>query len=169
MGHDLLELYFGRRLGPSLKPEINFVRISDEDNGEMVGKFLLSMRATNIGQRIARFSMLLCTTVNSPDILIEEGPQYGSSFFRRSGQYLTFGSSFPNDVIHPGLSNNFLECRVSVRRTLANQNVLPLFFYGYHADGMKEVKGRAFLDQASDGTYNLRISSDDSALAERAI
>jgi hypothetical protein len=160
MGHDLLELYFGRRLGPILEPEVELTAAPPHPHAPMAGRFWIRFRAYNAGQRLARYAMVMATAVRSDKLVVEPGTTNGKGISGGSEDTVTFGTILTDNVIHPGISSLFCEYRLTVHQDLIGDAV-PLFLFDYHADEMQAVGGTAFLVRDANGAFSLTTSKRD--------
>jgi hypothetical protein len=119
MGHDLVELHFGRRLGPILKLVHKALTPVEFSEGEAVSKEIkIRLSLFNAGQRIGRYVHVILTFPSKTHVLglatglgtwadiaeLYDGDKQVRQFTESSG------------VFHPGIDKVILEARFSVTR-----------------------------------------------------
>jgi hypothetical protein len=103
MAHDLVELYFGRRLGPIVRPSFELDSRVSVRRGDWIGDFRLDVPIHNEGARLARHMLLAVRFPLAAVSDLQTGPLgYGSREVQRFSELtLNFGT----DVLHPGRSS----------------------------------------------------------------
>lgn len=145
MTHDLVELYFGRRLGPLIEPTFVFAELLDRVvPPPFVGTCRLEIQLRNIGARAARHLLLMISTPTKDLFQLGVYPQGGGAFVNTQkipgadDVGFIIGMEDNVGVLHPGLERSYT-FTFSIHEALVRKGY-PAFALGIHADDMKAVR-----------------------------
>ena len=101
MTHDLIELHFGRRLGPIVRPTLAFTRPQVTVKGGVLGDFNLSVRVQNHGGRPAKYMLVIAKFPAHALAQLTRTPALG--FTESVGDMVQLHQTLGPTVLHPGL------------------------------------------------------------------
>lgn len=151
MPHDLVELYFRRRLGPILQPryriELQAQRLTTSG---WEGVFVLEFAAENVGPRTARDVLLRLRFPISDAYLAHGIPNLSKQMPTE------WAVTLPVGIVHPELRSESITIEFSVRPYLV-EKPWPLLGIGIYADEMRPIRrklGILYFD--SDDHYEIK-------------
>lgn len=142
MSHDLLELYFGRRMSPVLEPIVALGDVQpDSATGESAGVFPVTISLANNGQRAAR-DILVRVTI-PPDAPAKHHYTHvaAASHKMRDGMVLTQGRSA--SLVYPGLPVHLMVFDLQIQLS-AIRDAATVFFIDAYTDGSQARRYRAW-------------------------
>lgn len=138
MPHDLVELYFRRRLGPILEPRYRIELqspITTQPGWE--GTFKLEFSAENIGPRTARDVWLRLRFPIADAYLSHGFPNFAPAQAKQTET--EWSITLPVGVLHPELQSDSITIEFSVRPYIV-EDTWPLLGIGIYADEMRPVR-----------------------------
>lgn len=159
MSHELIELYFGRRLGPTLRVTLKAELIPDQPAPPpFVGTFRFSASILNGGSRVARHLLLLITVPRGAMFALGTHPTGAKYITREADDSYRLGFADNDGVLHPELETTY-SFTFSVHENFVVDPPIPFIFLDVHADEMKAIKYRAWIERVADGKCELRYGS----------
>jgi hypothetical protein len=156
MSHDLVELYFGRRLGPVLVPHLADPSIMPGSTSpHRAGTFTTVVSLHNEGVRAAR-QVLLRVVFENNGLAWHE--PLGGENITQTDQGTAVNVLDRDNLLYPGLPTSYLRLRFAVKPAGVGEGTYP-FAIEVYAD---EVLGRCYgisLLQTAHGQY--RLSATD--------
>lgn len=155
MPHDLVELYFGRRLSPELRVQSDLAPIGDEVRGsDYSGTFRLNFVIENAGRRAARHTLLLVTFPEPADFAFGTWRGGEGIIDGFSGAMRQFGRADNQGLIYPGLPNSFFHITFGVRKSRL-ESMVPILHADVHADEMRGKRGSLWIVRVR-GSFEVR-------------
>jgi hypothetical protein len=148
MAHDLVELYFGRRLGPIVRPTIQLTADVSARRGDWIGTFRLAVPILNEGRRLARHILL---AVLFPDAAVTDlitGALGNPS--RMIGAFREVSLDYGNAVLHPGRSSNAFDVILKLSETAI-------------AEGTVIIRAIVYADEMAQQETAIRVGRLDGA------
>jgi hypothetical protein len=141
MGHDLVELHFGRRLGPLLSL---IVEVIDRTRTETATRVALRFLITNNGQRVGRFVEAIVFLPEPPLYVthaITSGHAVSISNLHQGRATLQFVDNV--GAFHRGMNKSVLEISLDVASGLVEPTKfgLPVIQWAIYADQMERQTG----------------------------
>jgi hypothetical protein len=167
MSHDLLELYFGRRLGPLLTPRLIMTLPSPgvERNG-MIGNYQMDISLLNVGQRSGKNALVLAYLFEPAFELVgrPSGPGFVSG---RDGRFVKLGANLGDEVFHPGLEGNAYWFHFRLDPELATRHA-ALLSVSVYADDMATQSAYGSVEPVR-GDFGLRTLTEEEFDAHKVL
>lgn len=167
MSHDLVELYFGRRLGPLLEPSL---WLSGSPSGAPLphseGVFRIGVNVHNVGQRTAKHLAMIAFLPAIPALRFVETLRGPTVVDTTVDGIRRCSIAIDDRVVHVGLEVNLFYFIMDLRSDWARWLGTPCMYVTVYADEMRSQGIVAMVAQDDQGRFRLQ-TSDASADANR--